>query len=148
MSNTNSFSCSNSVKQIIQLNNKKIVCVDSGRTLYIYNENNYSNEKTISSQHNSNINKLLLLKDSRIMTCSDDNRINIYEPENYKCLNYSFSFMFNNNSKVKTIFQTQNHQIISGDSNGYLKVWTPQNLGNYLINFRDNIENIFKFSEI
>ena len=125
MSNTNSFSCSNSVKQIIQLNNKKIVCVDSGRTLYIYNENNYSNEKTISSQHNSNINKLLLLKDSRIMTCSDDNRINIYEPENYKCLNYSFSFMFNNNSKVKTIFQTENHQIISGDSNGYLKVWTP-----------------------
>ena len=148
MSNTNSFSCSNSVKQIIQLNNKKIVCVDSGRTLYIYNENNYSNEKTISSQHNSNINKLLLLKDSRIMTCSDDNRIKIYEPENYKCLNYSFSFMFNNNLKVKTIFQTENHQIISGDSNGYLQVWTPQNLGNYLINFRDNIENIFKFSEI
>ena len=56
--------------------------------------------------------------------------------------------MFNNNLKVKTIFQTENHQIISGDSNGYLKVWTPQNLGNNLINFRDNIENIFKFSEI
>jgi hypothetical protein len=56
--------------------------------------------------------------------------------------------MFNNNSKVKTIFQTENHQIISGDSNGYLKVWTPQNLGNYLINYRDNIENIFKYSII
>ena len=114
--NINSFSCNNPVKQIIQLNNKKIVCVDSGRTLYIYNENSYSQERSISSQHNSNINKLLLLKDSRIISCSDDNRINIYEPQNYKCLNYSFSFMFNNNSKVKTIFQTENHQIISGDS--------------------------------
>ena len=60
----------------------------------------------------------------------------------------AFLLCFNNNLKVKTIFQTENHQIISGDSNGYLKVWTPQNLGNYLINFRDNIENIFKFSEI
>ena len=147
-SNRRTINCNNSVKQIIQLNNKKILCVDSGRTIYIFNENNYSSEKTIASQHNSNINKLLYLKDSRIITCSDDNRINIFEPQNYKCYNFSFSFNFNNNSKVKTILQTENHQIISGDSNGFLKVWTPQNLGNYLINCRENMDKIFNGSLI
>ena len=147
MSNIKTISCNNPVKQIIQLKNKKIVCADSGRNLYIFNENNYSNEKTITSQHNSNINGLLFLKDSRIMTCSDDNRINIYEPQNYKCLNYSFNFSFNNNAKVKTIFQTENYQIISGDTSGYLKVWTPQILGDYLLNSKDR-SNLFNGSLI
>lgn len=60
-----SISCNNPVKQIIQLRNKKLVYVDSGRTIYILNENSYSTEKTISSQHSSNINGLLFLQDSR-----------------------------------------------------------------------------------
>ena len=133
-SNIRSISCSNPVKEIIQLNNHKIVCADSGRTLYIFNENNYSSEKSISSQHNSNINKLILLKDSRILTCSDDNHINIFEPNSYKCLNYKFSFSLNNDYQVKTILQAKNYQIISGDVNGRINIWTPQNIGNYIIN--------------
>ena len=137
MNNNKTISCSNPIMHIIQLNNKKIVGLDSSRNIYIFNENNYSNEKTISTQHGSTINKLILLKDSRIMTCSDDNCINIFNPDNYKCLNYYYSFTFNNNGKVKTIFQTENHQIISGDSNGFLKVWTPQILGKYLVNYKN-----------
>ena len=133
-SNIRSISCSNPVKEIIQLNNHKIVCADSGRTLYIFNENNYSSENSISSQHNSNINKLILLKDSRILTCSDDNHINIFEPNSYKCLNYKFSFSLNNDYQVKTILQAKNYQIISGDVNGRINIWTPQNIGNYIIN--------------
>ena len=130
--------CNNPVKKIIQLKNKKIVCVDSSRTIYIFNENSFSNERTISTKHNSNINGLISLKDSRILTCSDDNQIQIFEPENYKCLNYKYFFTFNNNCQIKAIIQTENYQIISGDSNGYLKVWTPQLLGNYAINHKDN----------
>lgn len=142
-------SCNNAVKQIIQLKNKKIVCVDSSRTIYIYNENSYSNEKTISSKHNSNINGLISLKDSRIITCSDDKLIQIFEPENYKCLNYNNSFTFNNDCQVKAIIQTENYQIISVDSKGFLKVWTPQLIGNYIINHNDSdILNIFSDSLI
>ena len=135
MSNIRTISCNNPVKQIIQLKNKKIVCADSGRYLYIYNENNYSNEKTINSEHSSNITKIIQLKDLRILTCSDDKHIKLFEPSNYKCLNYSLSFTFNNNSNIKTILQTENYQIISGDSNGFLKVWTPQKSGNCLVNY-------------
>ena len=102
--------------------------------MYIFNENNYSSENSISSQHNSNINKLILLKDSRILTCSDDNHINIFEPNSYKCLNYKFSFSLNNDYQVKTILQAKNYQIISGDVNGRINIWTPQNIGNYIIN--------------
>ena len=133
-SNIRNISCSNPVKEIIQLNNDKIVCVDSGRTLYIYNEKNYSCDNSINTQHNSNINKLILLKDNRILTCSDDNHINIFEPESYKCLNYRFSFSLNNYYQVKTILQSKNYQVISGDINGSIKLWTPQILGNYVVN--------------
>ena len=157
-SNIRNINCSNPVKGIMQLNNNKIVYVDSGRTLYILNENNYSNEKSINTQHNSNINKLILLKDSRILTCSDDNHINIFEPESYKCLNYKFSFSLNNNYQVKTILQTKNYQIISGDVNGCINIWTPQNSGNYVINNKlfdgsilvneDEKEMVFNWIEI
>ena len=143
-------SCNNPVKQIIQLRNKKLVYVDSGRTIYILNGNSYSTEKTISSQHSSNINGLLFLQDSRILTCSDDKQIKIFEPENYKCLNYKISFTFNNDSQVKTILQTENYQIISGDSSGFLKVWTPQKIGNYIINLSHCFRhyNLFKDSTL
>ena len=147
LSNINTINCNNSVKQIIQLNNKKIVCVDSSRNLCIFNEKNYSNEKTISTQHSSNINKLIYLKDSRIITGSDDKLINIFDPQNYKCLNYNISFTFNNDSNVKALLQTENYQIISGDSKGFLKVWTPQNLGNYIINSKcKNMNSLFNGS--
>ena len=133
-SNQRNISCSNAVKEIIQLNNNKIVCVDSSRYLYIYNEINGNNERSINTQHTSNVNKLILLKDSRILTCSDDNHINIFDPDSYKCLNYKFSFSLNNDYQVKTILQAKNYQIISGDANGCVNIWTPQILGNYVIN--------------
>ena len=74
------------------------------------------------------------MKDNRILTCSDDNHINIFEPESYKCLNYRFSFSLNNYYQVKTILQSKNYQVISGDINGSIKLWTPQILGNYVVN--------------
>ena len=70
-----------------------------------------------------------------MITCSDDKKLNIFVPDNYKCLNYGYNFTLNNDCQIKTLMQTQNYQIISGDSNGFLKVWTPQNLGNCTINF-------------
>ena len=135
LSNIRAISCNNPVKQIMQLKNKKNVCADSGRNLYIYNENNYSNERTINSEHSSNITKIIQLKDLRILTCPDDKQMKLFEPNNYKCLNYSISFTFKNDSNIKTILQTENYQIISGDSNGFLKVWTPQLFGNCLVNY-------------
>ncbi len=128
----------NAVKSIVQLNNRKIASVDNGKNICIFNENNYSKEKTISSKHSSNINKIINLKDSRLITCSDDKKLNIFVPDNYKCLNYGYNFTLNNDCQIKTLMQTQNYQIISGDSNGFLKVWTPQNLGNCTINFNRN----------
>ena len=143
-----SWSYSNPIKQMIQLKNQKIVYFDSSRNIYILNENSKAIEKIISSVHNKNINQILCLKDSRILTCSDDSHINIFDPENYKCLNYKFSFSFNNDSSIKSILQTENYQIISGDSNGFLKVWTPQNDGNYMINRNSNLNSLFNGSLI
>jgi len=149
-SRKSSRSYSNPIKQMIQLKNQKIACVDSSRNIYILNENNNTIEKTINSGHyiNSNINKMICLKDSRILTCSDDKHINIFDPENYKCLNYNFSFSFNNDSPIKSILQTLNYQIISGDSNGILKVWTPQIYGNYVMNRHSNLNSLFNGSLI
>ena len=143
-----SWSYSNPIKQMIQLKNQKIVYFDSSRNIYILNENSKAIEKIISSVHNKNINQILCLKDSRILTCSDDRHINIFDPENYKCLNYKFSFSFNNDSSIKSILQTENYQIISGDSNGFLKVWTPQNDGNYMINRNLSLNSLFNGSLI
>jgi hypothetical protein len=59
---------------------------------------------------------------------------------------------------VKTILQTKNYQIISGDVNGCINIWTPQNSGNYVINNKlfdgsvivneDEKEMVFNWIEI
>ena len=104
----------------------KIVGVDSVRKIFVYNYENNSQLCYFSSIHSSEINSILCLNDNKIVTADSENLISIYEPDKLKMTYYKFSYCMHNKSSVYVIYETQNFHLLTGDSKGYINVWSPQ----------------------
>ena len=104
----------------------KIVGVDSVRKIFVYNYENGNLLFNFSSIHSSEINTVLCLNDNKIVTADSENLISIYEPDKLKMTYYKFSYCMHNKSSVYILYETQNFHLLTGDSKGFINVWSPQ----------------------
>ena len=85
------------------------------------NSLNYIEENKTIKDHSSCVFSLLLLKDGRIASCSNDNTIRIYDPKS----KYHCDLAFKGNSgPVYSMCQLDNGDLVTGFYNGTIKIWT------------------------
>ena len=114
------------IKKICNLESDKIVGVDSVRKIFVYNYENGNLLFNFTSIHSSEINTVLCLNDNKIVTADSENLISIYEPDKLKMTYYKFSYCMHNKSSVYILYETQNFHLLTGDSKGFINVWSPQ----------------------
>ena len=89
-----------------KIENEKIILID---TLY---------------GHNRTVNKIIFLENQKIISCSNDHTVKIWEKfKEYQCIK-----TFEHKDTVRAIILFDSNTLISGDYNGQLKVWDLNSL--------------------
>ena len=74
--------------------------------------------------HSETIFCLLILKDGKIASGSEDNSIRIWDPkENFQCI----KTLYGHNGKVYAIVLLKDEKIVSGSQDKSIKIWDPNN---------------------
>lgn len=73
----------------------------------------------IKKDHSNIVNALCFLKDGRFATCSDDDKIKVFDPNTYECT----LTLVGHSSSINYISTLENGLIVSGSSDDQIKIW-------------------------